>query len=178
MKTRLAIVTLIVALLSVWVMAPGRAAAAGTNANAGGTLTIPIPTQTGSLGTLTNGALNITQFVSQNGQLFAVGNVTGTFTDLLGNVSQINIPFQAPVNILQQGGTCQILTLDIGAIHLDLLGLVVDLSPIHLSVTAQSGPGNLLGNLLCTIAHLLDQNNTNALAAILNALLGNLTATL
>jgi hypothetical protein len=51
---------------------------------------------------------------------------------------------------------CGILDLDIGAIHLDLLGLVVDLAPIHLDITALGGAGNLLGNLLCAVAGLLD----------------------
>jgi hypothetical protein len=34
---------------------------------------------------------------------------------------------------------CKILDLDIGRIHLDLLGLVVDLAPIHLDITAVEG---------------------------------------
>jgi hypothetical protein len=67
---------------------------------------------------------------------------------------------------------CQILDLDIGRIHLDLLGLVVDLAPIHLGITAVAGPGNLLGNLLCAVAGLLDPNT--ALADFLNALLEQL----
>jgi hypothetical protein len=73
--------------------------------------------------------------------------------------------------------TCQILNLDIGAIHLDLLGLVVDLAPVHLDITAQSGPGNLLGNLLCALTHLLDMNNIAAITNLLsqiNALLAQL----
>ena len=67
---------------------------------------------------------------------------------------------------------CNILTLNIGAIHLDLLGLVVDLSPIDLVIDAVSGPGNLLGNLLCAVAGLLDPSA--ALADFLNALLEEL----
>jgi hypothetical protein len=68
--------------------------------------------------------------------------------------------------------TCQILDLDIGRIHLDLLGLVVDLAPIHLDITAVEGPGNLLGNLLCALVGILDPNQ--ALADFLNNLLGQL----
>ena len=33
---------------------------------------------------------------------------------------------------------------------------MIDLSKVTLHITAQSGPGKLLGNLLCAIAHLLD----------------------
>jgi len=53
---------------------------------------------------------------------------------------------------------CRILTLDLGPLDLNLLGLRVQLNDIHLRITAEPGPGNLLGNLLCAIAHLLDQN--------------------
>ena len=52
--------------------------------------------------------------------------------------------------------SCSILTLDLGPLDLNLLGLRVQLNEIHLRVTAEPGPGNLLGNLLCAVAHLLD----------------------
>ena len=52
---------------------------------------------------------------------------------------------------------CDILNLDLGPLNLDLLGLQVDLSAIELDITAVPGPGNLLGNLLCSLAGLLDQ---------------------
>jgi hypothetical protein len=58
--------------------------------------------------------------------------------------------------VLQQLPSCSILALDLGPLHLDLLGLVVDLAPVILDITAQPGPGNLLGNLLCAIVGLLD----------------------
>jgi len=72
---------------------------------------------------------------------------------------------------------------DIGAIHLDLLGLVVDLAPVHLNITAVSGSGALLGNLLCALTHLLDQqsplqtavtNLLNTINNLLSGLLGSL----
>jgi len=70
--------------------------------------------------------------------------------------------------------SCGILTLDLGPLHLNLLGLVVDLNAIHLTITAVPGPGNLLGNLLCAVAHLLDQfppplpGQLNQIIALLN----------
>ena len=51
---------------------------------------------------------------------------------------------------------CPILELDIGPIFLNLLGLVIDLSAIHLDITAVSEAGALLGNLLCALVGLLD----------------------
>ena len=51
---------------------------------------------------------------------------------------------------------CQILNLDIGRIFLNLLGLELDIAPISIDLRGVTGPGNLLGNLLCAVAGLLD----------------------
>jgi hypothetical protein len=68
--------------------------------------------------------------------------------------------------------SCQILRLSIGAIDLNLLGLVVHLNPVLLVITAVPGPGNLLGNLLCAIANLLNGGGPlTGLATLLNQLL-------
>ncbi len=69
--------------------------------------------------------------------------------------------------------TCQILHLDIGPISLNLLGLQVNLSEIVLDISAQSGPGNLLGNLLCAVANLLNGGSfsVNTLVDLLNQIL-------
>ena len=57
---------------------------------------------------------------------------------------------------------CDILTLEIpGGVHLNLLGLNVDTSAICLDIHAERGSGNLLGNLLCGVAHLLDNPGNN-----------------
>jgi hypothetical protein len=105
--------------------------------------------------------LTVTSFQVINGVLTAVGNVTG---------GGVTIPFQVPVTSTQ--ATCDILTLILGPLHLDLLGLVVDLNQVILTITAQSGAGNLLGNLLCAVAHLLDSNaNVRALSNMLNNIL-------
>jgi hypothetical protein len=51
----------------------------------------------------------------------------------------------------------------------------VVLSPIDLTITAQAAPGNLLGNLLCSVAHLLDSNGSlTAVATLLNQILAAL----
>jgi hypothetical protein len=66
--------------------------------------------------------------------------------------------------------------LTLGPLDLNLLGLQVHLDRVVLDITAQSGPGNLLGNLLCSVAHLLDgAPSPTALSLLLNriiALLG------
>ena len=59
------------------------------------------------------------------------------------------------------GQPCNILNLSLGPVDLTLLGLNVHLDncnngPVTVSVTAVPGAGNLLGNLLCDVSHLLD----------------------
>ena len=49
-----------------------------------------------------------------------------------------------------------ILNLVLGPLDLNLLGLVVHLNKVVLDIIAPSGAGNLLGNLLCAVAGLLD----------------------
>jgi hypothetical protein len=81
----------------------------------------------------------------------------------------------APSAALPQA-SCQILRLSIGAIDLNLLGLTVHLDPVLLVITAVPGPGNLLGNLLCAIANLLNGTGTLAqIVILLNQLLALLT---
>src|SRR5262249_6474727 len=93
-------------------------------------------------------------------------------TTPLGQVIQI------PLSLTNTtpGAATPILDLHVGAIHLDLLGLKVDTSDICLNITAQSGPGNLLGNLLGDVAHLLDQRlNLDRIVASLTGQVDNLT---
>ncbi len=49
---------------------------------------------------------------------------------------------------------CEVLTLDVDNLHLDLLGLKVIIPPpgLHVVVAGQARPGALLGQLLCGIA--------------------------
>jgi hypothetical protein len=72
--------------------------------------------------------------------------------------------------------SCQILDLVLGPLDLDLLGLQVHLDTVHLNITAVGGPGNLLGNLLCAVAGLLDGSTglngiLNGIVRLLNQLL-------
>ena len=46
---------------------------------------------------------------------------------------------------------CDVLTLNLGPLHLELLGLVIDLSRVVLTIKADSN-GGLLGSLFCSIA--------------------------
>ena len=123
-------------------------------------------------GTFT-GTFTLQRFVRQNGAVAAVGTLTGQVTDPSGNILRTVTDQRVtlPVSIAQ--AECEILDLVLGPLNLDLLGLVVTLDTVHLNITAEQGPGNLLGNLLCAIAGLLDGPGatTNAVVAILNRIL-------
>src|SRR3954454_19375381 len=163
MKLKISLAVLAIALL--FAPVPSHAAP-GTNSITTGILqTIP------NVGTFT-GSLTTTSFQVVNGVINAVGTVSGTLTGPTGNVigTLTNAPISVPITGLT--GRCPILALHTGQINLSLLGLNVVLSPIDLTITAQAAPGNLLGNLLCAVAHLLDTNGPlTGIAALLNQIL-------
>lgn len=153
-------------------------AAAASAARAGQKTTLAAAvtgTATDALGTVGtfSGTEKITSFAT-DGAGTLIANVLVTGTAVVGSTSTpVSQAVAVPVSNL---GTCPIVDLDLGAIHLDVLGLVVDLSPLHLDIDAQAGLGNLVGNLLCAIVHLLDISAIGTallnLIALLNALLG------
>jgi hypothetical protein len=140
------------------------ATAAPPGAAVGSTIT---PGQSGGV---LDGVFTITDFTTSDGQLIA----NGVFTGLVNGVQQTTTASSA----VAAPGTCRILDLTLGPLHLDLLGLIVDLNQVHLTITAQRGPGNLLGNLLCAVAGLLDGGgNLNAIQNLLdqiNRIIGRL----
>jgi hypothetical protein len=70
----------------------------------------------------------------------------------------------------QAAAPCRVLNLVLGPLHLDLLGLEIDLNRVVLNIVAQSGAGNLLGNLVCALAGLLDGGLGGLLGRIANLL--------
>ena len=117
------------------------------------------------------GTLTTTGFQVINGVLSAVGNLTGNVVDPSGNVLA-TVTNQAVTSPLQATATCTILNLVLGPLHLDLLGLVIDLNQVNLLITAVPGAGNLLGNLLCGVAGLLDGSAGGGLSGLLQNLAG------
>jgi hypothetical protein len=112
-----------------------------------------------------------------NGVLEATGLLKGTLTDAngtqLGTVSRTaTIPVNTSTNAAAAPAACQVLDLVLGPLNLNLLGLVVTLNQVHLNITAVPGAGNLLGNLLCAIAGLLNGGGAlSQIAALLNQVL-------
>jgi hypothetical protein len=174
MKARLACLAALAAMLAVFVgltIAP----AASAQTTPGLTVTCVPPNSncltqsiTGTVAGLpVNLTSTITRFVNVSGTLNALTTITGTV-----GTTAVNTTALIPVTALQATGTCTILDLTLGPLHLDLLGLVVDLNQVHLTITGQTGPGNLLGNLLCGLANALNGGQAGGLAGLLNRLLG------
>ena len=166
-KGRLAgalLATLVVAALAAWPLATSAAAARPSNSvtpvlqgvsctQAG--VPVACPTLTAAL----------TGFQAVGDQLFA--KVTVTATNGAQTASQTVLLLVPSVQ-----GTCQILHLELGPIDLNLLGLIVHVDKIVVDITAQSGPGNLLGNLLCGLANALNGGaSATTIANILNQIL-------
>ena len=118
-------------------------------------------------------------FEAVDDQVVATGLLTGTLTDAagtpLGTVNQtISTPIDrsASADAVAAAASCQILDLRLQPLDLDLLGLKVHLDTVHLNITAQTGSGNLLGNLLCAVTGLLDGAGAlSQIAALLNQIL-------
>jgi hypothetical protein len=184
MRYRLTALAVLLALASAFIFAPFAASAATKQKKPLNNMSV-----SGFLadGGTFKGKVSITKFgYDQASGLWVSGKLIGTATtadgaihkDISQSFSQVHAALRASGSATSVGSasafavtqaTCGILDLDIGAIHLDLLGLVVDLAPVHLDITAVSGAGNLLGNLLCAVAGLLDPNG------FLTDLIGTLT---
>ena len=167
------------ALLAILVPTAAQAQETLPTVDVGGTCTIEegagTPAATEDITGTFEGTFEVTRFVARQGQLLARGTLEGVCTaadPVVGTVTEtVNQVVQLPVTP-GATATCEVLDLTLGPLHLDLLGLVVDLNQVHLQITAEQGPGNLLGNLLCAIAGLLDGNSpTQGLAQLLNRIL-------
>jgi hypothetical protein len=123
---------------------------------------ISVPVTGAGPGAAFTGTLVIQRFARTANQVVAVGIVNGVVTDTTTGVAS-NVIRQVRVPLDTSGGgevsvaaVCSVLSLVLGPLNLDLLGLVVDLNQVVLNIDAVSGAGNLLGNLLCAITGLLD----------------------
>jgi hypothetical protein len=185
--SRLAILTAVIGALIAIPAAPALAQS-GNNPNTN-RLEVPITGVAQNVGTFA-GTFSISKFAIQDNVLVAIGQLTGTVTSTTGGgvrtiVTNIAMPVaNAPSAAAAEAGascdtaaqiigSCDILNLVLGPLHLDLLGLVIDLNQVVLEITATTGAGDLLGNLLCAITGLLDAGSIGQqLVNLLNQLLG------
>lgn len=135
-------------------------------------------------GTPFTGVLTVTRFAVENGAVVALGTlsqVTGelpaeAIAALTGEI--LRLPVGLPTGAAADAGAadagprCNVLALLLQPLNLDLLGAVVDLDEVDLDITAVPGAGNLLGNLLCSVAGLLDPNGL--LSGLTDSVLGPL----
>ncbi|HWG98157.1 MAG TPA: hypothetical protein VNV66_02290 [Pilimelia sp.] len=132
---------------------------------------------TGGTGTVT-GTFVPTRFAVTDGELLATGTLTATLVDAAGETvgtatETVSLPLVRSASTVDAVAPCNILNLVLGPLDLNLLGLEVHLDQVVLDIVAQSGPGNLLGNLLCAVAGLLDRGGSlYSIAFLLNTILG------
>ena len=119
------------------------------------------------------------KFIKRDGRIVVRGLVQGVVhkadgsTRTFGVVRTLRVksingtPATTNGRVLAAAPACDVLKLVLGPLDLDLLGLQVHLDKVVLNIVAQSGAGQLLGNLLCAVAGLLDGG--------LNGLLGRIT---
>lgn len=124
----------------------------------------------------------------QSGRVLVRGVISGvtnhrgartTFTAVRTlRVARINgVPALARGKTARAAAACDVLNLVLGPLDLNLLGLRIDLRRVILNIVAVPGAGNLLGNLLCAVAGLLDGGLGGVLdrvIGLLNRILGNL----
>lgn len=171
MKRTLLALGLIVALMSMGLIIPSRTHAATPTPASATVQGLQIPINFTSPNGAFTGVFSLTRFVIRNGQVAAVGTLTGTVTNAAGQTVGAIVQ-TVTLSLITINATCDILHLELGPIDLNLLGLVVHVDKIVIDIDAQSGPGNLLGNLLCAIANLLNTNGPlSQLVNLLNQIL-------
>jgi hypothetical protein len=112
---------------------------------------------TQQIGTM-NVRYTIQKFVRRGRHLYAVGTATAKFAPVAARsdlpTASASKRFTARVRSIKAINSaqriCPVLELTLGPTHLNLLGLIVDLSTVHLTITADS-QGGLLGRLFCSI---------------------------
>ena len=197
MKTPPRRVLVSVALAATIALLPLTATVAQAQAGVGKTAGLSVPitgtavdsTDSASTVQAVTGTFTIQRFSRAQRQIFAEGTVVATVTNSLTGatrtfVTPVSIPLVMPAPAAASGAavaalaTCDVLNLVLGPLHLDLLGLVVDLNQVILNITGQTGAGNLLGNLVCAITGLLDGGLGGAIGQVvtlLNSLLAILS---
>jgi hypothetical protein len=121
------------------------------------------------------GSYTIDRFAKKGSKVVAIGKLTGKLGGKKVSKPGVAMPVrtQGATKGAGASATCEILDLVLGPLDLNLLGLRVQLNKVHLRITAISGPGNLLGNLLCAVVNLLNQSPLplNQVSGLLNIVL-------
>lgn len=100
----------------------------------------------------------VSTLVNFEGVESALNNALGTVVNLV-NSTELSLPPELVGSGVFDTGTpssTEVLDVFVAPVYLDLLGLVVTTSPIHLTITAHAGDGLVLGNVVAELAHLFD----------------------
>lgn len=137
-----------------------------------------------SNGDRVTGSFTPIKTVNRDGALYMKGFLRGVIQDAGPNtkfsgvklipVKKINGQSLADGRMASSAAACDILNLVLGPLDLDVLGLEISLQRVVLDIVAVPGAGNLLGNLLCAVAGLLDDGPLAGLLGQLQTLLNQI----
>ncbi len=144
-------------------------------------ITVTVSVQTGSGQLLGNLLTVVSNLVNLQGVNNALNNVLHNVVNLLNSASLSvtgAVTDSGPLSTAP-AATTPVLNLFVAPVHLNLLGALVDTSPITLTLKANSGPGLVLGNVIADLANLFnpplpDKLTLDVINAKLQDLLGQL----
>jgi hypothetical protein len=140
-----------------------------------------------SAGDKVGGSFTPIKVIERDGVMYVKGFLKGVIQDAGPNTKFSgvqNIPIKkingSPLSgrVAANASACNILNLVLGPLDLNILGLRIQLNQVKLDITAVPGAGNLLGNLLCAVAGLLDGTPLAGLLGQLGTLLNQILAAL
>jgi hypothetical protein len=137
-----------------------------------------------SEGDRVTGSFTPIKTVNRDGALYMKGFLEGRIKDAgpdtkfsgvkLIPIKKINGQKLIDGRMASNAAACDILNLVLGPLDLNLLGLEINLQRVVLDIVAVPGAGNLLGNLLCAVAGLLDGGPLAGLLGQLQTLLNQI----
>jgi len=120
-------------------------------------ITVTVRAQPGNGQLLGNLLTTVSHLINLQGVNTALNNVLGSVVDLLNSASlAVNVDNTQGPLVDSTTATTPVLDLFVAPVHLNLLGALVDTTPIHLTITANSGPGLILGNVIADLANLFN----------------------
>ena len=119
---------------------------------------VNVSAQPGQGQLLGNLLTDVGNLLNLKGTNTALNNVLGSVVSLLNSASLSVNNVNTTSGQLSSAPTANtpVLDLYVAPVHLNLLGALVDTSPIHLTITAHSGQGLILGNVVTDLANLFN----------------------
>jgi hypothetical protein len=123
-----------------------------------GPIQVTVSAQPGAGELLGNLLTDVSSLLNIKGVNAALNNVLSSVVTLVNSASLSVTGVNTSSGPLSsaQAMTTPVLDLFVAPVHLNLLGALVDTSPIHLTITAHSGQGLLLGNVVADLANLFN----------------------